>query len=156
LEVKVKLKIKKILALITLVFCTQLKASEIKLLDAIVANYQLEVESTFQINSELERAWVKIKLINYQFEEAFDEKIHLVKLTELSYNAESKMIELVHEGQLIECAEVIQRGRWIFRHEKIANRSCKFETRFKTEEYDDGFHIRKRKRLQVFLVIATM
>jgi hypothetical protein len=124
------------------------KASEIKILE--IPNYLRHYVSVkFNINPELGRAWVETTVSDFNFE---DNKTYRTLVKGLSYNAQNEVILLENSLQFIECAEIQTVGRGIFKNQKIQNTNCRFEIRSIEVSMDDGFHIQKVHRTQIFLV----
>lgn len=112
------------------------------------------VSAVFEVNKDLGRAWVTVKITEpRRRDEPRRQETHRTLVEGLAFDAARGVITLDHEGQLIECATAVERGRFIFRHTKITNTNCSFRSQIVTKEYDTGFEIIKKKRLQVFLVV---
>ena len=128
-------------------------ASEIQVLDMNERDLR-NVSTTFEVNRDLGRAWVTVKITEpRRRDEPRRMETHRTLVHGLTFNADRGVITLDHEGQLIDCATATERGRFIFRHTRINNTNCSFRTQIVTKEYDTGFEIIRKKRLQVFLVI---
>ncbi len=147
---------KKLLAILTLMITTAANAGEIKLKE--FSQYDLwgnpSVSQEFTINEELERAWVTIKVSSNDPEGAVAADEYRVKIPSLTYNKINGMISLDFEGKISECAQMKTLGRSIFRRKEIKMTSaCKFEGRWSTVIYDDGFEIKKTSKYEIFLVV---
>lgn len=111
------------------------------------------VDAEFQVNKELGRAWVEIAIGDFASNrQVSTREIYRQKVTGLSFDQATSTIVLEHEGQLVECAKVITKGRSIFRHDVIRNTNCKFATKAVTIIEDDGFDVRRVKAHQLNIV----
>lgn len=125
-------------------------AAEIKVLDLPAWN-QTFSSGTFDVNRELGRAWVVLSIHDHDHHDRGYRGDSYRKLVEgLSFDGST--IRLDHEGQMFECATVEQRGRSIFRYNKVTKIGCDFEKREVIVLRDTGFEVIKEKRLQVFLI----
>jgi hypothetical protein len=141
----------KILVLgLTLMLSAVAQAVEIKILD-IPEWPGSTVNSKFEFNKELGRAWVEIEVSRGSGEDSSSD-FYRTKVEGLFFDILTSSVVIEHQGLLIECAQVSMRGRSIFRIERIKNTNCEFTSKVVTVLVDDGFEIKKRYRLQVFLV----
>ena len=107
--------------------------------------------ATFAVNEELGRAWVEIHISdNYDVEDMGTTE--RVKVPGLSYDNSAKAILLDIDGQLVECAQLKKRGISVFRHNLIKESGCHFTSKVVKKMVDDGFEIKKKNYLQVFLI----
>jgi hypothetical protein len=103
----------------------------------------------FKVNPELGRAWVE--LTTYQGEESNNLR---VKVSGLTYEQLTETISIDHLGKITVCAEFKVVGRFIFKHKLLKLTSaCEFQQRWREVSYDDGFEIKKTRRLDIFLVV---
>jgi hypothetical protein len=107
----------------------------------------------FQVNKELGRAWVLLTETTYG-EEGSGDSTTRIKVPGLSFDAERSMIVFENEGQIIDCAEVYNSGRSIFRMTKIRDLNCSLTTQVARVSVDDGFEIKKQVILLVFLNVV--
>ena len=110
--------------------------------------------TSFEINAELGRAWVEVFSQNTtgpRRDVGFG-NTQRVQVPGLSY-ADGEILYTKGE-EVVVCATTEPRGRWIFRHTAILpTGNCEFEQEIVTEAYDDGFHVRNRRSLEIRLVI---
>jgi hypothetical protein len=111
------------------------------------------VQASFRFNPDLGRAWVEVDLNSNVLNdtEATGVPVIKVKVPGLSYDTNTSSIVLASEGQLINCADVKVTGSKLFRKTKITNDRCSLSYKNTTVNIDDGFEVRKARRLQVFL-----
>lgn len=132
------------------------QAAEYKVFD-VTTKFALPhmTSQTFGINADLGRSWIEIEIHRGYYDQGDDmNDYYRVKVPGLSYDAATETINIESEGQLIECARFVQRGRSVFRRKVLElNDRCRFEHRTPTVTKDDGFEITKDKRLQVFLIV---
>lgn len=146
----------KMLSIVFAMLMSSAYAAEIKVLD--VPDYSRStVTSRFQINRELGRAWAEFEVRDPMMHrdrgpQSQRSDYYRKQVPGLSFDASRGVIMLDTEGQQFECASVVKRGRSIFRYNKITNTGCTFVSKHVTVEEDDGFEIRRSRRLQVFLV----
>lgn len=125
-------------------------AAEIKVYDQ-PKGYHDHESAVFNINKDLGRAWVEVNLEKQWSDETYTDTVRTL-VPGLSYDAQTKTINLDHEGQLVECAALKTSGRSIFRITRIVNTNCDLVKKEVVVEYDNGFEIKKQKRVQFFLV----
>lgn len=139
-------------ALVLCMFVTSAFAGEVKVLD-IPTYSQQTVVAAFGWNEELGRVWVEMTVSEaYNYDDSDTGDFYRAKVDGLSYDAHSKTVNLDIDGQLVECAEVRQRGVLVFRHNYLKATNCSFKSKVVTVLHDNGYEIEKRTRLQVFLV----
>lgn len=141
---------KNLALLFTLILSHSALSGELEVFNQPVFNMDV-ISSNFQINKELGRAWVEISLDDSTFSDTDDYQTLRVKVPGLSFNQEQSTIELLHEGQLIECAKVKVVGKSIFKRTVIKNTSCDLVSMINYVDYDDGFEIKKRRHAQLIL-----
>lgn len=142
----------KMIALLFALITTSTFAAEIKVLDIPAWGFSHQ-STTFNVNHDLRRAWVEVTV-----KDTFSRddrphnrgQVHRELVSGLSFDG--SVVRLDHEGQMVECATVVQRGRSIFRYNKVTLRDCSFASREVVVLRDTGFEVIKEKRLQVFLV----
>ncbi len=141
---------KQILIVLALVLSSVAAADSIKLYET---RYDSSTDYTpeFQVNKDLGRAWV-----NVAEAESWGDSIHYsdnrVKVEGLSYNAADKTIVLERDGQLIVCAEIYNRRFVIDVGGSIRmKKPCSFSQKKVRVYVDNGFEIRTKTMLQVFL-----
>lgn len=125
-------------------------AAEIKVLDLPAWN-QTYKSATFQVNHELGRAWAEVTVHDRNhYDRAYRGDTYRKLVEGLSFDGTT--VRLDHEGQMFECARVVQRGRSIFRYNQVTKTGCDFVKREAIVLRDTGFEVIKEKRLQVFLI----
>lgn len=140
----------KIIALFFAFMTVSAFAAEIKVLDLPAWNQTFK-SATFEVNKELGRAWVEITVHDRDHaDRGYRGDTHRKLVEGLSYDGQ--VVRLDHEGQMFECANVVVRGRSIFRYSQVTKTGCDFVKREAIVLRDTGFEVIKEKRLQVFLV----
>ena len=144
---------KKLLVVMSMLLALAAQAGEIKIQE--FSEYELwgsaSVSQTFEVNPELDRAWVKLYVSSSDPEGMGDE--YRVKIPGLSFDNATGAINLDFEGKITTCAVQKTVGRFIFRQKVIQMTNCKFEGRWRTVTYDNGFEIKKTKKYGVYLII---
>lgn len=140
----------KIIALLFALMTASAFAAEIKVLDIPAWNQTFQ-SGTFEVNRELGRAWVILNVRDMNHHDRGYRSDTYRKLVE-GMSFDGSTVRLDHEGQMFECATVVQRGRSIFRYNQITKTGCDFVKREAIVLRDTGFEVIKEKRLQVFLV----
>ena len=108
-----------------------------------------EYDVNFDINAELGRAWTVVTEIEDDYDDTWEKDIR-IKVKGLSYKSETKQI--FYKDVL--CANVVTRGRWVFKREVIElTENCSFKTKFYEKFVDDGFEIKKYDYVKIDLVI---
>lgn len=140
----------KMFALLFAFLSVSVFAAEIKVLDIPMWNQTFK-SGTFDVNRELGRAWVVVTIHDHDHHDRGYQGDSYRQLVEgLSFDGSK--IRLDHEGQMFECADVVQRGRSIFRYNQVTKTGCDFEKREAIVLRDTGFEVIKEKRLQVYLI----
>jgi hypothetical protein len=147
---------KKLVVMLSLAIATAVNAGEIKLKE--FSQFELwgnpSVGQEFQINEELGRAWVSIKVTISDPDGGGSTDEYRVKVPGLSYDKATSSINIDFEGKITECAVQKTLGRSIFRRKEIVmTSSCKLEGRWRAVTYDDGFEIKKTSKYEVFLIV---
>lgn len=113
--------------------------------------YDFSYDPEFMINKDLGRAWVNVLEIDDSDNEDTWENDHFVKVEGLKLEGSN----IVYNDTV--CATVTTRGWRIFRHDVIRlTNKCYFETRKEVVSYDDGFYVRKKTMVRVFLVVDEL
>lgn len=143
----------KFISLALLLLVTNVFAAEIKVFDLPDTN-RSQAYTQFNVNHDLNRAWVEfiVKETFSNIDRGQRGEFYREQVPGLSFDSSRGVITLDHEGQLIDCATVVRRGRFIFRHNKVTNTNCHFDTKRVKVEVDNGYEVRKERRLQVFLI----
>jgi hypothetical protein len=105
----------------------------------------------FQINKDLGRAWVNVVEAEWNGDSS-NYTDNRVKVEGLSYRAEDKKIVLERDGQEIVCAEIYNR-RFILdggRSIRLTDR-CSFSQKKVKVQVDNGYEIRTKTMMQVYL-----
>lgn len=125
-------------------------ASEVKIYEAPA--WQGDTATAeFTLNEKLGRVWVTIT-VSDRFDVEDMGSDYRTKVEGLSYDAHAKAAYLDIDGQLVECAVVKQRGVLVFRHNYLKATNCSFKSKLVTKMVDDGFEIKKKTFLEVYLV----
>lgn len=97
----------------------------------------------FEINKELERAWVRVNSCeNFTEDSVCDDtnvKVEGLKLININNN----LSQIIYTNNLatIVCAEVKTKGKSIFKHDVISETgNCSFYTEYDKKKIDDGFN----------------
>ena len=108
----------------------------------------MDYDPAFMVNKELGRAWVNVEQIDDSDSEDTWYNDHFVKVEELSLVGS----DIVYKDTT--CASIYTRGWGIFRREVISMTSdCRFEERTVVESVDDGYYVRRVKKVKVYLVV---
>ncbi len=145
----------KVLAMVLGLFITAANAGEIKI--KTLSQFDLwgsrSAAPSFGINSALGRAWVEITISSYDPDGGSDE-VERLQIEGMSYDTVTKSINIDHEGKITTCAQLKTVGRSIFRRQELVMTSeCKFSTRWRTENYDNGFEVVKREKYEISLMV---
>lgn len=140
---------KQILIVLALVLSSIASADSIKVFETRYDYSDYTPE--FQINKSLGRAWVNV----VEAESTGDSTYYhdnRVLVEGLSYNAADRTIVLERDGQLVVCAELYNRRFILDGGNSIRlTKSCSFSQKIVKVQFDNGFEIRTKKMLQVFL-----
>jgi hypothetical protein len=140
----------KMIALLFTLLSVSAYSAEIKVLD-LPAGGLMYQSSTFEVNRELGRAWVEVSIKDtLEHERGYRGETYRKLVEGLSFDGAK--VRLDHEGQMFECANVVQRGRSIFRYNQVTKTGCDFVKREAIVLRDTGFEVIKERRLQVFLI----
>jgi len=134
------------LAITTIASAASVKVFEMNVWDSKV------VTGEFGWNEELNRVWVEIEVADTFSGEGYTPDYYRTKVEGLEFNTTTQTAVLTVDGQAFECAAVKRRGVLVFRHNYLKTTGCKFESKYVTVLVDDGFEVKKQKKLQVFLV----
>lgn len=137
---------KKLIAL-TLLLTFNAFSAEI-LLKTFRYDSDVDYSPEFKVNKELQRAWVNVvEEDNSDWEDTwYDDnfvKVEGLKLvgSDIVYNDTT-------------CATIYTRGRWIFRGDVIKmTPDCRFTQKTVVENVDDGYYVRRVKKVQVYLSV---
>jgi hypothetical protein len=128
-------------------------AKELLILEAPAKSTHTRVQSQFKINKELGRAWVVLKKYERRGKGHSHYRTAKVQVPGLSFEPETQSIVLENEGQIIECAKV-KTKTIIFPINFIKKTgNCEIDYRFVKKSIDDGYEIKTRNFLQVYLNI---
>jgi hypothetical protein len=143
----------KLLAVAFLMLINSAFAAELKIFDIPVITRSTRAGAGFKINEKLGRAWVELTVAEPFTETQYSQgDTYEIKVEGLTYDAQTKTVNLDIDGQRLECAVVQIRGRSIFRRKVIQKTGCDFRTQYVVVEVDNGIRIRKVLRLNTFLV----
>lgn len=147
----------KLLVVLFAVMSSTLMAGEIKVMSLSESQARwgiANIEQSFDINAELGRAWVNVSVYESMGETSMYSEDYRVKIEGMSFNAQTGSVNIDHEGQIVECAKLVSKGRWVFRHKKLQmSERCKFSQKWVTTTFDDGFEIQKRNTLHLSLIV---
>lgn len=115
-------------------------------------SYGHGVYSSFNVNQEMERAWVETVVVDRPSYSQSPRNHYRAKIEGLSYEANTQKVVLHSEGQMVECATV--RTTRVFRETRVTpTGNCRFTHRYVKVPYDDGYNTGHKLRLQVFLTV---
>ena len=146
---------KNLIMTLTLMITAVANAGEIKLKS--ISQQELwgsaSASTAFGINPEMGRAWVAVT-VSSNDPEGGESAVERINLKGLNYDQETGAINLDSEGKITICAEYKTVGRSIFRQKIIEmTNNCKFEGRWRTFSYDNGFEIKKIAKYEIFLIV---
>jgi hypothetical protein len=110
------------------------------------------VTARFEVNKDLGRAWVYVNVDASDADSSLHDDEYKQKIEGLTYDVATKTVLLERDGRLIECAKWKRAGVFGLAS-GIYETGCTFKHRFVTRDIDDGFYIRKEKRVIVSLKI---
>lgn len=114
---------------------------------APMAAWEATKTKRFAINPELGRAWVEID-VWYPHSESGES--YRVPVPGLSFRAETAEVVYEAEGEAVVCAQVRERGSWIFRHQRIEpTGACELKRQYVQMPVDDGFSVDRVERFEV-------
>ena len=119
------------------------------------------VETRFVANPDLGRAWIEVTVHDpHQRDESpLTQIVHhsRFKVPGLSFDAATSRIVFKTGRELIACAEV-DAGKTLFNRPPTvrATGKCAIATESTTFAEDDGFHVRKREKVQLRLQLADV
>ena len=137
---------KKLMTLALLLVSLNALSTEI-LLKTYRYDHDIDYAPEFEVNKELQRAWVNIVEEDSDWEDTryTDDFVKVDGLTLIGS-------DIVYKDTT--CAVVYTRGRWIFRGDVIKmTRDCQFVQKEVVRAIDDGFYIRNVKLVEVYLKI---
>lgn len=146
---------KKLMIALIMLATTVVHAGEIKIKS--ISGYELwgsaSVSQAFAVNPELGRAWVEVT-VTANDPDGGSSDIERIKVDGLTFDNQTQTINIDFEGKITTCAEIKTVGRSIFRSKIIKmTPACKFEGRWRTVTYDDGFEMKKTTKYEVFLIV---
>lgn len=142
---------KMLVVALCLAVSTLASAASVKVFELDVWDTKM-VAGEFGWNEELGRVWVEIEVADTFSGEGYTPDYYRTKVEGLEFNTTTQTAVLTVDGQAFECAAVKRRGILVFRHNYLKQTGCKFESKYETVLVDDGYEIKKQKKLQVFLV----
>lgn len=114
--------------------------------------YNVTVSQEFVVNEEMGRAWIEFSVSDSDPDSTSDE--YRTKLDGLSFDTNTSSIVLEHEGQLVTCANVVTKGRSVFKTRVIKpTGNCAFKGEWRTIVYDDGYEMKKTHRYSVKMIV---
>jgi len=126
---------------------------ELLILEAPAKSTHARIQSQFKINKELGRAWVVLKKYERKGRGHSSYRTENIQVPGLSFEPETQSILLENESQIIECAKV-KTKTIIFPINFIKKTgNCEIDYRFVKKPVDDGYEIRNKTFLQVYLNI---
>lgn len=114
--------------------------------------YNVSVSQEFVVNEEMGRAWIEISVSDTDPESSSTE--FRTKVDGLSFDTETSSIVLDHEGQIVTCANVITKGRSVFRTRVVRPTGrCSFKGAWRKITYDDGFEMKDTYRYSIKMIV---
>ena len=146
---------KKLMIALIMLATAVVHAGEIKIKS--ISGYELwgsaSVSQAFAVNPELGRAWVEVT-VSANDPDGGSSDVERIKVEGLTFDNQNQTINIDFEGKITTCAEIKTVGRSIFRSKIIKmTPACKFEGRWRTVTYDDGFEMKKTTKYEVFLIV---
>jgi hypothetical protein len=146
---------KKLMIALIMLATAVVHAGEIKIKS--ISGYELwgsaSVSQAFAVNPELGRAWVEVT-VTANDPDGGSSDVERIKVEGLTFDNQTQTINIDFEGKITTCAEIKMVGRSIFRSKMIKMAAnCKFEGRWRTVTYDDGFEMKKTTKYEVFLIV---
>jgi hypothetical protein len=143
---------KKLLLTLSLVLSVNAFSMEV-VLNQSQAGYWSTMNAQFEINPEMERAWVALNLSKSIAEDIYDSNEDKIKIPGMRFDTTRSQIIVTEEGREVVCANLIEKGRGIFRRQIIQTTGeCVFENRVVTRQVDDGFYVRTKKYEQFVFI----
>lgn len=96
--------------------------------------------ANFVVNTETENVWVRVKTKFRRMGE-LDYRTRDVSLEGVSYDAATKSVLLVNDGQLVDCGTVVNRRIIIRFNEVQLNGNCTFEFKYVKVNLDNGNYV---------------
>ncbi len=146
---------KKLMIAVIMLATAVVHAGEIKIKS--ISGYELwgsaSVSQAFAVNPGLGRAWVEVT-VTANDPDGGSSDVERIKVEGLTFDNQTQTINIDFEGKITTCAEIKMVGRSIFRSKIIKmTPACKFEGRWRTVTYDDGFEMKKTTKYEVFLIV---
>lgn len=144
---------KKLIACLALVASTATLADSIKIFELQSRRYSpRDVSVVYKLNPELGRAWVNVELTDMRGDD-IDYDTHRVLVEGMSMNAEKTAVVMEANGRQVDCATVTPKTGRFGRSLLIINPTgaCEFETKIVKRDVDDGFEIKSKTFVQVYL-----
>ena len=147
---------KKLIIALSMLVASLAQAEEIKMKS--ISEYLLWGAATataeFAINPEMGRAWVEVEVSSNLSDGGGSSDVERIKLEGLTFDQQTGEINLDRDGKITTCAQYKMVGRSIFRSMMIKmTENCKFQGRWRTWSYDNGFEIKQTKQYEIFLIV---
>lgn len=147
---------KTVILALGLMLTTASFAKEIMILDLSpflfrdTLGHESSVDSRFEINRDMNRAWVEMVVVERVTYSQSPRHNFRSKVEGLSFDPNTSMVVLEHEGKRYECATV--RKSRVFREDVIRNTGeCWFTHRMEKVPYDDGYRTGTELKLRAYL-----
>lgn len=103
----------------------------------------------FAVDPALQRSWLEVSVID-AVKESFD--THRVRVEGLSYDAEARQVVYEIGSRRWICADVVDRGWGVFRHQQVRpTGQCSLHSEYVERVIDNGFTVESRQYLEVHL-----
>ena len=107
----------------------------------------------FAVDPALQRSWLEVSVID-AVKESFD--THRVRVDGLSYDAEARQVVYEIGNRRWICADVVDRGWGVFRHQQVRpTGQCSLHSEYVERVIDNGFTVEPRQYLEVHLQPVT-
>lgn len=114
--------------------------------------YDVTVSQEFMVNEEMGRAWIEFSVNDRDPESSSIE--FRTQVDGLSFDANTSSVVIDHEGQIVTCANVVTKGRSVFRMRVVKPTGrCSFKGAWRTIVYDDGYEMKKTHKYSVKMII---
>lgn len=147
---------KKLIIALSILAVTAVHAGEIKIKS--ISQYELwgsaSASAAFAINKEMGRAWIEVTTTPNDPDDGGLSDVEWIKIEGLVFDQQTGALNIDFEGKITTCAEYKTVGRSIFRQKLIKmTENCKFEGRWRTFTYDNGFEMKKTSKYEIFLIV---
>jgi hypothetical protein len=114
--------------------------------------YNVTVSQEFVVNEEMGRAWIEFS-VNDSDPEAPSTEFR-TKVDGLSFDANTSAIVIDHEGQIVTCANIVTKGRSVFRTRVVKPTGrCTFKGEWRKITYDNGYEMKETHRYSIKMIV---